>query len=61
MRLYLMAAFYSSWGAMEFCEAAQDLLSEYSFTTVSVLLCWALLVLGNFFKGLELGEGFELK
>lgn len=56
-----MAAFYSSWGAMEFCEAAQDLLSEYSFTTVSVLLRWALLVLGNFFKGLELGEGFKLK
>lgn len=56
-----MAASDSSWGAMEFCEAAQDLLSECSFTIVSALLPCAPLVPGNFFKGLGLGEGSKLK
>lgn len=43
------------------CEAAQDLLSGFSSTVVSALFSCALLVPGNFFTGLELGEGCKLK
>lgn len=43
------------------CEAAQDLLSEFSSTIVSALFSCALLVPDNFFTGLESGEGCKVK